>query len=187
MPEAVLRANANVLNYVKSEQCGCPAAAAALAASTHRQLRMSPGGALSLLHARSPNPALPAPTLTPAEHHLWGATPFANVVHLSWEAQQAWNASAALMQAAGGDPGATATSADENTTAAGVECCLHKTVCAAYYLPDKYQGTPTRSEVRTCVYLCICLLPEGAVLCWVRDFAAKATRLLLLLLLNLNR
>jgi hypothetical protein len=40
MPEAVLRANANVLNYVKSEQS--PAAAAELAASTHRQLRMSP-------------------------------------------------------------------------------------------------------------------------------------------------
>jgi hypothetical protein len=107
------------------------------------------------------------PPLAPAEHHLWGATPFANVVHLSWEAQQAWNASAALMQAAGGDPGAGATSADANTTAAGgVECCLHKSVCAAYYLPDKYQGTPTRNEVRTrcppvdgCV--CISLLPQG--------------------------
>ena len=60
-------------------------------------------------------------TMPTAETELWGGTPFAHHVSLSEEHLEAWNASAHNQPS--------------------LEW-LHKTVCVAYYLPEKYQVGP---------------------------------------------
>lgn len=59
------------------------------------------------------------------DNDLWGGAPFAFVVHVSLESQDAWNANERL----------------GSLEAGGAEDLLHKTVCAAYFLPRKYQAS----------------------------------------------
>lgn len=87
------------------------------------------------------------------ENDLWGATPFASVVHLSLDAQRALNASlpsppaGAAPEGAPGLDAAAEAAAVEVAAVEALEHGLHRTVCFAYFLPNRYQApTPDGGE-----------------------------------------
>ncbi|KAL4428070.1 hypothetical protein ABPG75_002159 [Micractinium tetrahymenae] len=82
------------------------------------------------------------------ENDLWGGTPFANLVHLSFDSQAAWENASALATTSAFTSAADLPIQGPNSTAwERALGSLHKTVCAAYFLPNKYQGTAARTEV----------------------------------------
>lgn len=91
---------------------------------------------------QQPSPALPFCA------DLWGGTPFANLVHLSFGSQAAWNNASALAGTSGYASAAEMPPEGLNNTAWQAALgSLHRTVCAAYFLPGKYQGAAPRAEV----------------------------------------
>lgn len=79
---------------------------------------------------------------------LWGGTPFANLVHFSFDSQAAWENATLLAGTQACASAAELPPEGPNTTAWGVALgSLHRTVCAAYFLPAKYQGTAGRTQV----------------------------------------
>ncbi|PRW44380.1 heme-binding 2-like [Chlorella sorokiniana] len=83
------------------------------------------------------------------ENDLWGATPFSTFVHLGLHNQAAWNATAvaatsALLADGAGDSPAEFDALLARAAGPALDS-MHKVVCIAYYLPDKYQAVSPAS------------------------------------------